>query len=85
MIPAVNDGPYLVDHADGVVTITFNRPEARNAIPTEAVLPLADLFARIAADADARVVLVRARGDSCGGGGDVAGMKASLVLDRPAR
>jgi 2-(1,2-epoxy-1,2-dihydrophenyl)acetyl-CoA isomerase len=85
VIPAVNEGAYLVDHADGVVTITFNRPEARNAIPTDAVLPLADLFARIAADADARVVLVKAKGDNFGGGGDVAGMKASLELDRPAR
>ncbi|MDE2596129.1 MAG: enoyl-CoA hydratase/isomerase family protein [Sphingomonadales bacterium] len=85
MIPAVVDGPYLVEHADGVVTITFNRPEARNAIPTLAVLPLADLFARIAADPDARVVLVKAMGDHFGGGGDVAGMKASLELDRDAR
>lgn len=85
MIPAVVEGAYLVEQAGGVTTITFNRPEARNAIPTEAVLPLADLFARIAADADTRVVLVKAKGDNFGGGGDVAGMKASLELDREAR
>lgn len=85
MISAVEQGPYRVSHADGVVTITFDRPEARNAIPTEAVLPLADLFARIAADSDARVVLVKAAGENFGGGGDVAGMKASLELERPAR
>lgn len=85
MIQPVEDGPYLVQHDAGVVTITFNRPEARNAIPTEAVLPLADLFARIADDADARVVLVRAKGGDFGGGGDVAGMKASLDLDPAAR
>lgn len=85
MIAAIEQGPYLVNHADGVVKITFNRPEARNAIPTEAVLPLADLFARIAADPDVRVVLVMATGDNFGGGGDVAGMNASLTLDREAR
>ena len=85
MIEAVNDGPFRVSHADGVVTITFDRPEARNAIPTEAVLPLADLFARIAVDPDARVVLVKAVGENFGGGGDVAGMKASLDLDPAAR
>lgn len=85
MIAAIEHGPFLVDHADGVVTITFNRPEARNAIPTEAILPLAELFARIAADPDARVVLVKAKGDNFGGGGDVAGMKASLALDPEAR
>jgi 2-(1,2-epoxy-1,2-dihydrophenyl)acetyl-CoA isomerase len=85
VIAAIEQGPYLVNHAEGVVTITFNRPEARNAIPTETVLPLADLFARIAADPDARVVLVKAKGDNFGGGGDVAGMKASLALDPDAR
>ena len=85
MIEAVNDGPFRVSHADGVVTITFDRPEARNAIPTEAVLPLADLFARIAADQAVRVVLVKAVGENFGGGGDVAGMKASLDLDPAAR
>ncbi len=85
MIPSVEQGPYRVEHTDGVVTITFDRPEARNAIPTEAVLPLADLFARIAADSDTRVVLVKATGDNFGGGGDVAGMKTSLELDPVAR
>lgn len=80
MIPSIEEGPYLVSHQDGLVTLTFNRPEARNAIPTEAVLPLADLFAGVAADPDARVMLVRATGDSFGGGGDVSGMKASLEL-----
>lgn len=85
MLAAIDQGPFLVHHADGIVTITLNRPEARNAIPTEAVLPLADLFARIAADADARVVLVRAVGDNFGGGGDVAGMQASLALEPAER
>lgn len=85
MIPAIEDGPFLVNHADGVLTITFNRPEARNAIPTEAVPRLADLFARITQDRDVRVVLVRAIGENFGGGGDVAGMKASLALEPEAR
>lgn len=85
MISAIEEGPYLVEHTDGIVRIMLNRPEARNAIPTEAVLPLTDLFLRIAADADARVVLVQAKGENFGGGGDVAGMKASLELDPVAR
>lgn len=85
MIPGVEDGPFKVGHVDGVVTITFDRPEARNAIPTEAVLPLADLFARISADSDARVVLVKAAGENFGGGGDVAGMNASLDLSPAER
>jgi 2-(1,2-epoxy-1,2-dihydrophenyl)acetyl-CoA isomerase len=85
VIPAIEEGPYLVQHVDGVVSITANRPDVRNAMPTESVLFLADLFARIAADADARVVLVKAKGDNFGAGGDVSGMRVSLDLDRTAR
>ena len=85
VLTAVTEGPYLVSHVDGVVTITFNRPEARNAIPTAAILPLSGLFGAIAGDDDARVVLIKAAGDNFGGGGDVAGMKASLALGPEAR
>lgn len=80
MIAAKTDGAYLVSHADGVVSLTFNRPDVRNAIPREAIQPLADLFAEIAQDEDVRVVLVKARGDMFGGGGDVDGMRASLEM-----
>lgn len=85
MIENIDEGPYLVRLEEGVLTLTFNRPEARNAIPTEAVLPLAELFARIAADTDVRVVLVMAKGDNFGGGGDVGGMRASLEMQPEER
>jgi 2-(1,2-epoxy-1,2-dihydrophenyl)acetyl-CoA isomerase len=80
MIASIEEGPFLVSHADGVLTLTFNRPEARNAIPTEAILPLTALFSQIASDDDVRVVLVKAKGENFGGGGDVAGMMASLAM-----
>lgn len=85
VIEEISRGPYLVTLSEGVLTLTFNRPEARNAIPTEAIVPLARLFADIAADSAVRVVLVKAVGDNFGGGGDVAGMAASLDLGREER
>ena len=85
MIKSKTEGVFLVSHEDGILTITFNQPEARNAIPTEAIQPLADLFEDIAADRDVRVVLVKAEGPNFGGGGDVAGMKASLDMSPRAR
>jgi 2-(1,2-epoxy-1,2-dihydrophenyl)acetyl-CoA isomerase len=85
LIQEISEGPYLVALSEGVLTLTFNRPEARNAIPTEAIVPLARLFADIAQDSAVRVVLVKAAGDNFGGGGDVAGMAASLDLGREKR
>ena len=71
--------------SEGVLNLTFNRPEMRNAIPTEAIVPLAHLFARIAQDERVRVVLIKAKGADFGGGGDVSGMRASLDMSREER
>ncbi|WP_340317909.1 enoyl-CoA hydratase/isomerase family protein [Rhizorhabdus argentea] len=71
--------------SNGLLTLTFNRPESRNAIPTDAVLRLAALFRAIGEAADVRVVLVRGKGENFGGGGDVAGMRDSLALAPEAR
>lgn len=85
MIEEIHEGPYLVSLNAGVLTLTFNRPEMRNAIPTEAIVPLGQLFARIADDERVRVVLVKAKGSDFGGGGDVSGMRASLDMTREER
>lgn len=85
MIEEISQGPYLVAMNEGVLTLTFSRPEMRNAIPTEAIVPLAELFERIAADTSVRVVLVKAKGPDFGGGGDVSGMRASLDMSREER
>jgi methylglutaconyl-CoA hydratase len=58
----------LFDVADGVATITLNRPEKRNALDGETVRKLKDAFAAVDAIDDARVVLLRANGpDFCAG------------------
>jgi methylglutaconyl-CoA hydratase len=58
----------LFEVADGVVTITLNRPEKRNALDGETVRELKQALASAEASDDARVVLLRANGpDFCAG------------------
>ncbi len=58
----------LVGFADGVLTLTLNRPEKRNAINTAVVDGLAAGIARAELDAEVRVLVIRGEGrDFCTG------------------
>lgn len=58
----------LYSVADGVATITLNRPDKRNALDDETIASLKDCFARTNDEAAARVVLLRGAGkDFCAG------------------
>ncbi|SHN46570.1 enoyl-CoA hydratase/isomerase family protein [Cryptosporangium aurantiacum] len=63
----------------GVLWVTFDRPERRNAITPEMHDEIAPLFARIAADRDVRVVVLTGAGDKafCVGA-DFSGMQSNL-------
>ncbi len=78
----------LVERAEGVVTITLNRPERKNALLAEMWPMLSELFVEIAARPEDRAVLITGAGDGfCSGadlgnaagggglGGAVAGMR----------
>lgn len=54
----------------GVATITFNRPEARNALTPEMLCRLADAIQDVAADDAVRVAIITGAGDKafCAGG-----------------
>ena len=56
--------------ADGVATLTLNRPEARNALNAAMAEALAAAARRAAAE-DARLVFLRARGPVFGAGADL--------------
>lgn len=78
---------FLVDRADGVLTLSFNRPDHGNAVPSAAVPLLADLFRSIATDDSVRAIVVRGEGKHFSAGGDVKGFALSLaqsVEDRRA-
>ncbi|MBB4642982.1 enoyl-CoA hydratase/isomerase family protein [Rhizorhapis suberifaciens] len=77
--------PFLVDRADGVLTLSFNRPEQGNAITQEAVPGLTELFVSIATDPSVRVVLVRGEGPNFTAGGDVRGFLRAIEQPVAAR
>ena len=72
--------PYdalLYDVADGVATLTINRPERRNALSWAVMTELRDALAVAKADPDVRVVVITGAGDKafCAGA-DLTGMAA---------
>ena len=63
--------------ADGVATLTMNRPEARNALTGEMQAALSEAIPRLAADPDVRVLVLTGAGGAFCAGGDVKGFAAA--------
>jgi enoyl-CoA hydratase/carnithine racemase len=77
----------LVDLRDGVATLTLNRPDARNAMSPTLVRELGEALARLDADPDARVVVLRGAGERafCAGA-DLKGMfRVTSILEARER
>jgi enoyl-CoA hydratase/carnithine racemase len=64
----------LIETAGGVVRLTLNRPEKRNALSRELLGQLAAALPAIAADKTAQVVVLAARGSAFSAGHDLAEM-----------
>lgn len=62
----------LYDVADGVATITLNRPDKRNALDDRTIAELKEAFARTNDEAAVRVVLLRGAGPDFCAGADLA-------------
>jgi len=71
-----------VDLAEGVLTLTLNRPEKRNAIDQPMVDALLQQLDRADLDQDVRVIAVRGAGKDFCAGADLAELLASA--DQPA-
>lgn len=68
--------------ADGILTITLNRPEVRNAINDAMRADLIAAFERAAADNAVKAVVLTGAGKGFCSGGDISGMRERL--DAPA-
>lgn len=73
------DQKILRADADGVSTITLNRPEKMNALTDAMYGRLADLLAEADADANVRVVLLRGAGANFCAGNDLANFAAAAA------
>lgn len=74
----------LLDHSDGVLSVTLNRPHKRNAMNTRLVNELVAVFDAIAKDRSVRAVVLRgAEGHFCAGG-DISGMNSESKTEAEA-
>lgn len=72
----------LYDVTEGLATITLNRPEAMNALTTEAKVALRDTLHAAASDTDVRAVLLTATGRAFCVGQDLKEHIQNLTADR---
>jgi len=61
----------ITERADGVLTITLNRPEKKNALTAAMYQDLADAFFDAGNDAHVRAVLIRGKGGAFSAGNDL--------------
>jgi len=71
----------LEDFSDGILTLTMNRPEARNAMSGEMMAALEASVRRAALDSEIRCVVLTGAGNAFCAGGDVKG-QAQAAADR---
>jgi enoyl-CoA hydratase/carnithine racemase len=62
----------LIDKAAGVLTLTLNRPEKKNALTAAMYAALGGAIAEADADSDVRCVVLQANGDSFTAGNDLS-------------
>ena len=75
----MNNNVLTIDIADQVATVTFNRPEAYNALDVELAVAFRDACLRLAKDPDVKVVLLKGAGRAFMAGGDLNAMRESPV------
>jgi 2-(1,2-epoxy-1,2-dihydrophenyl)acetyl-CoA isomerase len=85
MIEKPDDQVYLVDLADGILRLTFNRPEFGNALPSTALPMLERLFRAAQADPAIRCILIAGNGGVFSAGGDLLGFAQSIEQEVEAR
>jgi enoyl-CoA hydratase len=76
----MSDTPHLLTEQDGhVLTVTLNRPEARNAMDLETFARMADAWQTIDEDPDIRVAILTGAGGHFSSGSDLKFMAGGKV------
>ncbi len=72
---AIDDESVLLEHLDGgVLTLTMNRPDRRNALNPALLSRLQTALQRAASDRDVRAIVLTGAGQAFSAGGDVKAM-----------
>jgi len=74
----------LVERAEGVMTITFNRPEKKNAITSPMYRAMTDALAQAHDDASVRAILIRGGAAAFSAGNDLEDFMKSPPTDADA-
>ena len=69
----------LESTADGITTLTMNRPQARNAFTRDMIEAMAEALPRLAANPTVRLVVLTGAGEAFCAGGDVKGFARSAA------
>ena len=80
-----NETEVLVDAADGILTITINRPHARNAVTLAVARGIAQALDRLEAEADLRVGILTGQGEHFSSGMDLKGFLRGETPTLPDR
>jgi methylglutaconyl-CoA hydratase len=67
---------YLTVDGEGIVHVTLNRPEVRNAFNEGLIAELQDIFTKLGSDERCRVIVLQANGKSFCAGADLNWMKS---------
>ncbi len=76
IVPSMVDSHFealRVERAEGVLTVTLDRPERKNAIDATMTAELKVVLAAVAADGEVRVLVVTGAGDAFCSGADLGG------------
>lgn len=76
MSDVANESPLLSDRTEGILHLTLNRPEKRNALSAELVSSLHGALDGVEADDSIRVVVLRGAGRDFCSGADLAELEA---------
>lgn len=82
---STEESPVLVDVADGILTITLNRPERHNALTGRMHNELMAALERARHESDIRVLLIRGAGRSFCSGADVSDLSTPDIAPSPAQ